>query len=60
MNKCPKCGGKVESIALVSNPPIYKIYVVSSINSAIDFVLFGTNPNPFKRIKNTYKIENIK
>lgn len=24
MNKCPKCGGRVENIALTSNPPIYK------------------------------------
>ena len=24
MNKCHKCGGRVENIALTSNPPIYK------------------------------------
>lgn len=24
INKCPKCGGRVEEVALLSNPPIYK------------------------------------
>lgn len=24
MNKCPKCDGRVENIALLSNPPVYR------------------------------------
>lgn len=64
MNKCPKCDGRVEEVGLLSNPPIYKKICENcgelNINDMIETINLQTDIRSFRRVKNTYRTENIK
>ena len=55
MNKCPKCNSKIEEVALLSNPPIYKKICENcgeiKMNDMMNAMNLQFNISSFRRVK---------